>query len=244
MPVGEHPAFDGDAVNQVVVARRAVRMAMYKGGISVLAQEIIRVACVEVHEIGGALCLLSFGDFALLAKRSSNRLAFDEWFCQKSVTPEWISHLGTETLVLSVVRAQSVTVREDELPGWQRKDVRVTDQSRSALFGKALTEQEIAVAMLDQHFVAGVDVRAQGLSHAKVEVVACVVKAVVSRPCLEKIAENTELAGGACRAGQISEEALRRRRRLRRKVQVRNEMDQDRSGRLRRGLISRFRRVR
>ena len=150
--------------------------------------------------------------------------------------------------VLAAAHEQSgsplVAVCQDELPGGKREDVGLGDQPGAALRGKMLTEQEIAVAMQHKDFGARLSKVAHRRGHAGAENLARVVEAVVAGPGLKEVAEDEKLAGSACRASQVVDEALRRRRRLRRKVQVRNEMDQSRSGPSGLPTVSRFRRAR
>ena len=106
-----------DAVDEVVVLGGEVGVAVDEGGVAVRAQEVVGSAGVEVHQVtlrrvGFGL----FGVFALLAQRGGDGFAFGEWFGEEDVAPRWIAHLRAESLVVSVVGAQQVAVRKDELP--------------------------------------------------------------------------------------------------------------------------------
>ena len=73
MPVRHHPALDMDAVNDVIMSRRAVRMAMDQAGITVRPQEVTADSA-PVHELVGELAGLgllgSSATFAPLMNRT------------------------------------------------------------------------------------------------------------------------------------------------------------------------------
>ena len=104
VPVGEDPAFDVNAIDQMVVPIRSVGVPVDEGGIAVLAQEVVGRGGVEIHQLG--LCeLVALGGFALLAKRGGDRFPFGERFGEKARLPGRCAHLGAKGEVGRVVGA-------------------------------------------------------------------------------------------------------------------------------------------
>ena len=194
------------------------------------AEEIVRVVRVKVHQVIGVLRFFALGRFALAAQRGSDRLAFRKRFGEKGGAPFGGAHLSAEGLVGNVVGAQGIAVGEDELPARQGQYLRLVQQTGAAAVGETLAQQEIAVAMQDEDFGSGVAQVAEGRGHFGVEGVFRIVETVVARPSFKEVTENVELRCVARRPREVGKEGLRGGGILRREVQVRNEVDQDRSG--------------
>jgi hypothetical protein len=99
----------------------------------------------------------------------------------------------TKRLVVVVVGAQRIAVRQDELPARQRQDVRIGKQARAAARHKGLAKQEITVAVQQRqpNTAAGQRVQRSDDVHGEgILAIIARVEAIVTRPGFEKIAED------------------------------------------------------
>ena len=100
MPVSQYPAFDVNAVDNVLMCCRLMRMAMNEGGVAVGAQEIVGIARIEIHQVGR---FTLFVGFALRADMRRDGPALGQRFCQKTLLPLRVAYLATEILIFLVV---------------------------------------------------------------------------------------------------------------------------------------------
>ena len=139
-----HPALDVNAIDHVIVSCRTVRVAVDERGVAICAQEVVGRSGIDVHQESG---LATLGRFALLAQRKDHLLTFGQRLGEKGRLPIRLANERAKRLVLAVIGAQRIAVGEDELPCWQRQDMRVGEQARTAARQEGFAEQEIAVAM-------------------------------------------------------------------------------------------------
>jgi hypothetical protein len=111
--------------------------------------------------------------------------------------------MGAERLVFGVVEAERIAVGKDEAPFGQHEVEGVGQQAGAGCAGKALAEQEVAVAVHEADVQAGIGRGAQGSDDARV---VRVVDIVVADPGLEEVAEDVQAFGLPGAAGKKAEE--------------------------------------
>ena len=117
-------------------------------------------------------------------------------------------------------------MRQHELPGGQRQDMRIRQQPRAAPGRKNLTEQKVAIAMHHRNANASRDQQTQCGDNLRRKRIPRIVKTIVARPGFEKIAKNEQVLGRTRPSAEKIKKELRDPRRLRRQMQVGNEQDQ------------------
>ena len=111
------------------------------------------------------------------------------------------------------------------MPGRQRENKRIGQQPCADAFGEDVAEQEVAVAVHDKDGGSGGRQAGQRIDDFPVERFVRVVDAIVAGPGFEQVAENIDRLGVACRAGEVIQKAPGCARRLRRQMQVGEEID-------------------
>lgn len=114
VPVSKYPALRRDAVDEVVMRRRSVRMAMNEGGVTMFAEQVVNGVAIEIGEIVAGIVFALFGLFALGAKGCCRHLAFGKRSGQCRCAKGRMADFRAERLVVAVVGAQCVAVREDK----------------------------------------------------------------------------------------------------------------------------------
>src|SRR5687767_3421494 len=96
VPVRQHPALALVSVDDVNVARRAMRVAVYQAWIAMRAQHVVHRGGGDVHDLGG---LQSLGQLALLSKPQDLLPACGERLREKTALRGRIVGVGPEFLV-------------------------------------------------------------------------------------------------------------------------------------------------
>ena len=144
VPVGEDPALDVNAVDDMVVLGWLVCVAVNEGRVTVLTQKVIGRRGLQV---GVGIFLAALAGFADFAHVGSDGATFGERFGQQGRLPFRIAYLGTEGNIGSIVKAKRIAVREYELPFSSGQDLRVVQQLDAGCCGEPGPEQKIAIAV-------------------------------------------------------------------------------------------------
>jgi hypothetical protein len=110
-------------------ACRTMRVAMDQACVAVRAQEIVGRSGIDVHQ---KIRLVALGRLALLAQCKALSARARAAGRRERRPPVRLANQRTKRLVVVVVGAQRIAMREDELPGRQRQDVRIGQQARAA----------------------------------------------------------------------------------------------------------------
>src|SRR6266487_5132802 len=219
VPVGQHPALAYPAVDAVLVPGGAVGVAVDQARVAVRAQQRLHRAGVDVHDLGRLALLL---DLAPRAQRRDALLALGERLREEVPLPGFRAYFLAERLVLAVVGAQRVAVREDGFFAEQVEHDRVVDELRAARLREAGPEKEVAVAVHHEDARAPAGAFRKGRDDLRVEGIPDV---IVARPVLEQVAEDVEIRGPEGALAEKLEKDLIDPRPAAREVEVGDEKD-------------------
>ena len=114
-----------------------------------------------------------------------------QWLGKEPLLPLRIANFFPERLVIMVVGAQRIAVAEQHGLAMQFEPRRVVEQPATAVFGEALADQEIAVAVHEVNRYAGI---AEGTQLPR-DHFRKIIVVVIADPRLEQVAEQVQCVG-------------------------------------------------
>lgn len=213
MPVAEHPA----RMSGVIVPALVMRMAVDHGLCVVPSQHSLDSSGIDVHDRQRFDFLLGL---ALEAQRRDFPFAFDERAGQKVGTPCRRPHLGAKALVVGIIGAERVAVRQQRRLTVDIADDRVGKQGATGSRSESIANEKVTVAGHEPEFDAGIRQLAQCRDDAGIERIG---KIVIACPVVEQVAKNRQVPGLTSRAGEEFEKQRHRSRFGRGQVYIGNE---------------------
>lgn len=217
MPVAEYPAWAGFSGDKVFVFSLPVGVAVDHGLYTLFGESGDDCGCIDIHDRHRFGLLLGF---AARAQRFDLALALCERTGEERCTPRWVTHLRPEALVVGVVRAKGIAVRQQRLDAANVAHNGIWQQGEAGCGGEIIADQKVAVAGHEFEPDAAVGQVAQRSDDAGIEGIA---EIIIARPVIEQVAEDGQAVRLACRAGEKVEKQDNCPRFIRGQVQVGNE---------------------
>jgi len=185
MPVAEHDATRGVAIDLEVMDRGPVRVAMNQATYARPAKRVPHGGGIHVHDFRQCRgCVHA----AAGAEATGQRLAPLQAHAPEHPSHGGIAHDAAQPLVVAVVGAEHVAVHQQHPLAVKLDDGAVVDQRAARVAAEALAEHEIAIAVHDEAGHTGLRERTQRGR----DVALGRVRVVVADPDLEEVAQDVQ----------------------------------------------------